>query len=101
MGQLYELQNGVEDCTSVSILSRSTNPYAENTWKLPMFDYDSMKTKEVITKVPLLLYNNPHKPPKVQIDSNKDALGASVLQDGHPIEFASKKLTDTEKQWAR
>ncbi|KAK3797520.1 hypothetical protein RRG08_054551 [Elysia crispata] len=34
----------------------------------------------------------------LQVDSSKDGLGAVVLQEGKPIEFASRALTEAEKK---
>ncbi|KAK3766780.1 hypothetical protein RRG08_057589 [Elysia crispata] len=33
-----------------------------------------------------------------RMDSSKDGLGAVLLQEGKPIEFASRALTETEKR---
>jgi len=56
--------------------------------------------KKKITTAPVLAYFDPTKPLEVQVDSSKEALGAVLLQHGQPIEFASRKLTETEKRWA-
>ena len=36
----------------------------------------------------------------LQVDVSKIGLGATVLQDDKPVAYASKALTDTERQWA-
>ena len=36
---------------------------------------------------------DPFKPVKLQVDAFKSGLGACILQDGHPIAYASRSLT--------
>ena len=35
----------------------------------------------------------------IQVDASKKGLGAALLQDGHPLTFASKVLTPTEQHY--
>ena len=39
-------------------------------------------------------------PITVQADASQDGLGAALLQEGKPIAFASKSVTDTERRYA-
>lgn len=57
--------------------------------------------KSQLTKAPILSYFNPEKELVVQVDSSKNGLGAVLLQDGKPIEFASRSLKPTERKWAQ
>lgn len=59
------------------------------------------KVKEVITKSPVLSFYDPKKPLTLQVDASNFGLGASLLQDGKPIAFASKSLTQTEINYAQ
>ena len=43
-----------------------------------------------------LKYYDRNKPVILQCDASKKGLGACILQEGRPIAFASKSLTDTE-----
>ena len=47
-----------------------------------------------------LSYFDPSKPTTLEVDSSMNGLGAALLQDGKPVAFASKSLTDTEKRYA-
>ena len=49
----------------------------------------------------MLLHFNATKPLVVQCDSSKDGLGAVLLQDDHPIAYASRALTTTEQHYAQ
>ena len=60
-----------------------------------------IKVKKKITEAPLLIYFNPDKGLVRQVDSSKDGLGAALLQDGEPIEYASRALTSAEQNWAQ
>ena len=59
------------------------------------------KVKQTITQAPVLAYYDPHKPLTLQVDASKHSLGATLLQEGKPIAFASKSLTDTEVNYAQ
>ena len=60
-----------------------------------------IKVKKKITEAPLLICFNPDKELVLQVDSSKDGLGAALLQDGKPIEYASRALTSAERNWAQ
>ena len=60
------------------------------------------KIKDLIAKSaaqPFRYYDGT-KPVTVQADASQRGLGACLLQDGQPIAFASKSLTDTETRYA-
>ena len=67
-------------------------------WQMPA----SKKIKDLIAKSatkPLCYYDR-RKPVIVQADASQRGLGACLLQDGQPIAYASKSLTDTETRYA-
>ena len=53
--------------------------------------------KQLVCKDTTLQYFNVQKPVTVQVDASKKGLGATLLQDGRPVAFASKALTPTEQ----
>ena len=57
--------------------------------------------KRKISTPPLLVYFDETKPLMLQVDSSKSGLGAVLLQDGKPIEYASRALTPAEQNWAQ
>ena len=59
------------------------------------------KVKQKITETALLIYFDLEKELFLQVDSSKDGLGAVHLQDGKPIEYTSRALTSTERNWAQ
>lgn len=37
----------------------------------------------------------------IQTDSSQSGVGCCIMQDNKPISYASRSLTETEKQWAQ
>ena len=48
----------------------------------------------------LLTYYDRKKPVTVQCDYSKQGLGVALVQDGRPVQFASKAISDSEAQYA-
>ena len=48
--------------------------------------------KRKLSKAPVLVFYNPEETLVLQVDSSKDGLGAALLQNGKPIEYASQNL---------
>ncbi|MCG7879449.1 MAG: RNase H-like domain-containing protein, partial [Candidatus Thiodiazotropha endolucinida] len=74
----------------------------EFTWDTPQADA-FQKVKDIITQTPgpVLAYYDPKKPLTLQCDASKSGLGATIMQDGRPIAYASKSLTTTETLYAQ
>ena len=56
---------------------------------------------EILTKAPVLAYYDPTKPLVLSVDSSSKGLGAALIQDGRPVAYASRALTDCETRWAQ
>ena len=89
-------------------LSHHTEPLRAMLKQEAIFAWDEManssfqKIKDLIAKratKPLRYYDR-RKPVTVQADASQRGLGACLLQDGQPIAYASKSLTDTETRYA-
>uniref|UniRef100_A0A3B3DIW6 ribonuclease H n=1 Tax=Oryzias melastigma TaxID=30732 RepID=A0A3B3DIW6_ORYME len=57
--------------------------------------------KTALTRAPVLRFYDHKRPLTLQADSSKDGLGACLLQEGQPVCYASRALTDTEKRYAQ
>ena len=88
-------------------LSHHTEPLRAMLKQDAVFAWDEManasfqKIKDLIAKSatkPLRYYDR-RKPVTVQVDASQRGLGAYLLQDGQPITYASKSLTDTETRY--
>ena len=88
-------------------LSHHTEPLRVMLKQDALFHWDEMansnfqKIKDLIAKTasqPLRYYDRT-KPVTVQADASQRGLGACLVQEGQPIAFASKSLTDTETRY--
>ena len=59
------------------------------------------KIKILIKEAPTLSFYDPSLPVTLTADSSAHSLGAVVLQNGKPIEFAAKSLTDTQQRYSQ
>ena len=57
--------------------------------------------KRAITTAPVLAYYDENEDIVLSVDSPKDALGACILQNGHPIAYASKSINKCEQNYAQ
>ena len=57
--------------------------------------------KCLITKSPILQYYDPNLELVIQCDASQSGLGSVLLQDGKPIAYASRAMTETEKRYAQ
>ena len=89
-------------------LSHHTEPLWAMLKQEAVFAWDEVanasfqKIKDLIAKSatkPLWYYDR-RKPVTVQADASQRGLGACLLQEGEPIAYASKSLTDTETRYA-
>ena len=57
--------------------------------------------KRLLTTAPLLAYYDPAKKLTIQCDASSTGLGAALMQEGKPLAYASRALSDTEVGYAR
>ena len=87
-------------------LADQTAPLRALTKKDVPFEWNSSlqkvfeNIKASICKDIALTYFDVTKPTTIQVDASKIGIGAALLQDGRPIAFASKALTETEQWYA-
>ncbi len=66
-----------------------------------MHDQACARIKELVTKAPVLKYYEAEKELTVQSDASGTGLGAVLMQDGQPIAYASRALSEAEKRYAQ
>lgn len=74
-----------------------------------LFQWDSAqskafdKVKDLITSSPrpILAYIDPHKITTLQCDASKYGPGAALMQEGQPLAFESKSLTQSDLQYVQ
>lgn len=75
---------------------------SDGMWQwLPCHDVALTQLKEAVASAPCLRSFDPTVPITLQCDASQTGLGACLLQEGQPIAFASRKLTETEQHWAQ
>lgn len=55
--------------------------------------------KQAVIQEPVLAFLDFNKPFEVCADASDFAIGGVLMQEGHPIAFESRKLSETEKRW--
>lgn len=59
------------------------------------------KIKAVLTETPVLKFYNVKKDVVIQTDASQNGLGSCLLQENHPVAYASRALTEAEKNYAQ
>jgi transposase InsO family protein len=59
------------------------------------------RIKAILSTSPVLAFFDPSKPITISCDASKSGLGAVCIQDGKPVAFASRAMTDTETRYAQ
>ena len=86
----------------IASLSSLTAPLRDLTKKHCHFEWKDEhqaafdQIKNAISKEVTLNYIDAEKPITLQVDVSSTGLGAALLQDGKPVAFASKSLSETE-----
>jgi hypothetical protein len=87
-------------------LSEIMQPISLLLHKDVMWQWDSSQEsafeeiKKVITQAPVLAYFDATKQLCIQCDASSQGLGAALLQDGKPLAYASRCLSDVETRYA-
>lgn len=74
---------------------------AEFHWDNDVHGSSLQQVKKILSEAPVLNYFDTSKDTVLQCDASKSGLGACLLQDGHPIAYASRSLTKTEENYAQ
>lgn len=59
------------------------------------------KLLDSLREPPVLKFFDENKPALISVDASSTGVGAVLLQEGHPVAYASKSLTETQKGWAQ
>ena len=71
-------------------------------WKWTKEQDEAMtQVKKLTTDSPVLAYYDPQSEVVVESEAGERGLGAALLQNGKPIEYASRELTSTETRYAQ
>ena len=81
------------------LISDLTRPDVEWTWD-SVHDKAFEEIKHLLTQAPVLAYFDSTKELSIQCDASGQGLGAALLQEGRPLAYASRALSDTETRYA-
>ena len=59
------------------------------------------RLKDLVVSAPVLRFFDPSKPAVIQTDSSSTGIGSCLLQDGYPVAYAPRALTDAETRYAQ
>ena len=59
------------------------------------------EVKKILSSPPLLKFFDPDQDLELQCDASEKRLGACLMQDGQPIAYESRSLTNAEQQYAQ
>ncbi|KAK3752981.1 hypothetical protein QZH41_016289 [Actinostola sp. cb2023] len=59
------------------------------------------EVKRAVTEAPVLRYYDPKKDLEIQCDASQSGLGATLMQEGKPIAYASRALSECETRYAQ
>ena len=59
------------------------------------------KIKQLIQQAPVLAYFEESRPVVLSADSSSHSIGAVLMQDGRPVEFAAKSLTECQQRYSQ
>ena len=85
-------------------MSEVVQPLREMTAKEAKFIWSQQhktafkEVRELVVKHPVLKYYDVLEPVVVQCDASEQGLEAALLQNGQPVAFASRSLSQTERQ---
>ena len=88
-------------------LSEACEPLRRLTTKDSIWHWESQQeeayttVKKVVTEPPVLRYYDLQEEVSIQCDASEVGLGATLLQNGQPVAFASRTLSSAERQYAQ
>ena len=59
------------------------------------------RMKQLVSDAPVLRHYDPERELTIQCDASQTGLGAALLQNGQPLAFVSRALTDAETRYAQ
>lgn len=79
-----------------SLLKRDTH------WQWTHEHQKALKTiQDILASEPVLSFFDINTPVEIQVDASSHGLGACLMQTNHPISYASRSLTNSEKHYAQ
>lgn len=101
LGLINYLRSFIPNLASVSSQIRQLlKKNVEFQW-LPVHEEKFKEIKNLISNPPVLGSFDENKQITIQSDASKDGLGCCLMQNGRPVAYASRSLSDAEKEYAQ
>ena len=81
-------------------LREMTGKEAKFTWP-PQHETAFQEMRELVVRHPMLKHYDQQEEVTVQCDASECGLGAALPQNGQPVDFASRSLSQTERQYGQ
>ena len=99
-----EIFTGNRELSNIGIIGNNTisdltRPDIEWSWT-SSHDKAFEEVKHLLTVAPVLAYFDPSKELSIQCDASAQGLGAALLQEGRPLAYGSRALSNTETRYA-
>lgn len=100
LGMVTYISKFVADCSEITAPIRELlKVKSEFIWDEPQ-ENAFTKIKQILTSLPVLqFYDVNNKKVKLSVDASQHAIGAVLLQNNHPIAYASRSLSTSEKNY--
>ena len=81
----------------IRAITRKNTPFV---WSMECENaFDTLKRN--LSQSPCLAHFDVSKEVVIQVDRSKHGIGAVLLEEGRPVEYASRALTPSERNWAQ
>ena len=101
LGMVNYLSKFLPNLSSVSEPLRRLEVKDAEWWWLPVHNEAVQKSKGLVCEAPVLKFYDVTREVTVESDASLSGLGATLLQEGQPVAFASRALTPAEGRYAQ
>uniref|UniRef100_A0A3P9J671 ribonuclease H n=1 Tax=Oryzias latipes TaxID=8090 RepID=A0A3P9J671_ORYLA len=99
-GLLQYLSKFIPNLSDISAPLRKLEGNVEWHWETEQ-QQSFEKLKTLVSQAPVLKYYDVNKPVTLSVDASSEGLGAVLLQEGQPVAYGSRALTDCQKRYAQ
>ena len=102
MGMINYLQRFAPNLSDVSAPMRDLlKEDVQFLWEEDVQGRSFEQVKAVVSEAPTLKYFDPEESVEIQCDASQRGLGACLMQNGQPVAYASRSMTDAESNYAQ
>ena len=100
LGMIIYLSKYIPNMSELTAALRSLHK-GDVSWAwFPEHDSALTKIKTVLSSAPVLRFYDTSFPNTLQVDATKNGLGTCLMQQGQPVTYASRALSNSERNYA-